>query len=256
MSFSPPTAALHSRRTLLQLGALAPFALRSFQGRVQTGADGGPRFVDPPGAPSEALARRIAELETALTAGQAKANEILADPANDALRPYSEFRALIERHAEVGRVVLVPRGEPGTPFLATVVVMDAGGNGYPDVRVYAYQTSAKGWYAAEAPHVGGNSGDTKHARLFAHGRTDEMGHLELLTVRPGAYPASDLPSHIHQHLVGREKATLVTEIRFNDCPRMTPAMREASAQSGYPVVPVETSSSGAARCMAEFLLPG
>ena len=143
-----------SRREFVQLGALAPFLLPALQERrVQSGTDGVPRFVDPPGPPPAALAARVAELETALTAGKAKANEVLADPANDALRPYAEFRALIERHAETGRTVLVPRGEPGTPFLATVVVMDAGGNAYADVRVYAYQTSAKGWYAAEAPHV-------------------------------------------------------------------------------------------------------
>lgn len=252
-----PAPLLPSRRALLQLGALAPFALRSLQERrVQTGSDGKPRFVDPPGAPGEAMAQRLAGLEAALAGRTAKVSEVLGDPANDALRPYPEFRALIERHAEVGRAVLVPRGEPGTPFLVTLVVMDAGGNGYGDVRVYAYQTSARGWYAAEAPHVAGDSGDARHARLFTYGRTDEMGHLELLTVRPGPYPDSDLPSHIHLHLAGRGGATLVTEVRFFDCPRMTPELREASSRSGFAVVPVETSSSGAARCMAEFLLPG
>ena len=257
MSTPTPVPSGHSRRQLVQLGLALPWWLRLFQERrVERAPDGEARFVDPPGAVPEALAKRLSEFESALVAGKARANEVLADPASDALRPFQSFRDLIARHAESGRAVLVPKGEPGTALLATVVALDQQGNACPDARVYAYQTSAKGWYAAEAPHVSGNSGDFRHARLFAHGRTDAAGHCELVTVRPGPYPRSELPSHIHLVLAASTGPELVTEIRFADCPRMTPAERAASERSGFVVVPVELRADGHTRCEAEFVLPG
>jgi len=136
-----------------------------------------------------------------------------------------------------------------------VRVVDRDRKPYPSVRVYAYQTSAKGWYAAEAPHVSGNSGDTRFARLFTHGITDADGRCELVTIHPAGYPRSDLPSHIHLGLEGKGGDERWTEIRFEDCPRMTPAVREESLRSGYVVVPVEKLEDGNLRCTAEFELP-
>ena len=121
--------------------------------------------------------------------------------------------------------------------------------------VYAYQTSAKGWYAAEAPHVSGNSGDYRFARLFTHGVTDADGRCELVTVHPTGYPRSDLPSHIHLLLEGRAGDQRGTEIRFEDCPRMTAAAHADSLRAGFVVVPVEKLADGGARCTAEFTLP-
>jgi len=150
---------------------------------------------------------------------------------------------------------MVTKDEPGRALLATVRVLGADGQPYPGVRVYAYQTSAKGWYAAEAPHVSGNSGDTRFARLFTHGITDADGRCELVTIHPAGYPRSDLPSHIHLGLEGKGGDERWTEIRFEDCPRMTPAVREESLRSGYVVVPVEKLEDGNLRCTAEFELP-
>ena len=250
-----------SRRELSQLALLAPWLPRIAQERkVQTTAGGEPHFVEPPGEPDAAKKARIEELAAALADGKTKANDVLADPAAEELRPYPAFRELIAKHAETGRAVLVPRGEPGEALLATVHVVDRAGNTYPGVRVYAYQTNSKGWYAAEAPHVSGNSGDSRFARLFAHGITDAEGMLELVTIHPTGYPRSDLPSHIHlvlegKDLEGKDKDERVTEIRFEDCPRMTPAVYEESLRQGFVVVPVEKLGGGRLRCTAEFDLP-
>ena len=222
---------------------------------MQTGADGEPHLVDPPGEPSPERKRRIEELAIALAEGKTTANEILTDPASNELRPYPAFRELIAKYAPVGRAVMTPKDELGVALLATVRVVDRAGKPYADARVYAYQTSAKGWYAAEAPHVSGNSSDTRFARLFTHGITDADGRCELVTVHPAGYPRSDLPSHIHLGLEGRAGDERWTEIRFEDCPRMTLAVREESLRSGFVVVPVETLESGGLRCTAEFELP-
>ena len=47
-----------------------------------------------------------------------------------------------------------------------------------------------------------------------------------------------------------------TEIRFEDCPRMTPAMRAQSLREGYVVAAVEKAADGSLRCTAEFRLKG
>jgi protocatechuate 3,4-dioxygenase beta subunit len=212
-------------------------------------------MVAAPGEPSAAEAARIRELAAALAAGTTSVNALLADFGVDGLRPYPSFRALIEKHAPTGRAVMVAKEEPGRAMVATVRVLGADGKPYPGVRVYAYHTNDKGWYAAEAPHVSGNSGDYRFARLFTHAVTDERGCCELVTIHPVGYPRTDLPSHVHLMLVGKKNEERGTEIRFEDCPRMTPAVREASLKSGYVVVPVEKTSDGTLRCTAEFALP-
>jgi protocatechuate 3,4-dioxygenase beta subunit len=103
--------------------------------------------------------------------------------------------------------------------------------------------------------VSGDSGDTRFARLFGYGVTDARGQCELVTVHPTGYPRTDLPSHIHLALEGRERDVRWTEIRFEDCPRMTPAVRAQSVREGLVVVPVEKTADGSLRCTAEFRLP-
>jgi protocatechuate 3,4-dioxygenase beta subunit len=253
-----PLGSLFSRRELAELALFLPglaLALQSSARKVTTATGGEPQFVEPPGELPAAVRRRIEELAAALAAGTTSANDVLADPGSNDLRPFPLFRERIAEHAVTGRAVLVPRGEPGTPLAVALRVVRRGGAPYSGVRVYAYQTCSKGWYAAEAPHVEGNSGDFRFARLFTHGVTDADGRLELVTVHPAGYPRTELPSHIHLLLEGAEGHVRGTEVRFEDCPRMTPAVRAESLRAGFLVVPVETRADGSARCAAEFTLP-
>jgi len=256
MPTPPPSAWRPSRREVVQFSATVPVLLAARQERgIQRLSGGEPQFVDPPGDPDDGKRKRIAKLAAALAAGRTTSAEILSDASSNELRPYPAFRAEIAKHAPVGRAVLTPRDEPGVTLLATVRVVDRSAKPYPGVRVYAYQTCAKGWYAAEAPHVSGNSGDYRFARLFTYGVTDADGKCELVTVHPAGYPRSDLPSHIHLALEGRAGDERGTEIRFEDCPRMTPAVRAESERAGFVVVPVEKRAAGGLACTAEFELP-
>jgi hypothetical protein len=60
------------------------------------------------------------------------------------------------------------------------------------------------------------------------------GRYEFRTIRPAGYPATDLPAHIHVQVdsAGGRARSYVTEIRFDDDPRLTPAWRERSRQEG------------------------
>lgn len=238
-----------SRRELTKLAVAFPLFARFASARQ---ADE-PRFVDPPGELSAELRARLDALVAGLESGQKTTQDVLADPAIEPLRPYPAFRDAIADHAPTGKTLLVPRGEPGEPLRVEARVV-ADGKPVDDALVYAYQTSSRGWYAAGAPHVSGNSGDYKHARLFAHCRTDAQGRFELASVRPAGYPRSDLPAHIHLVIegAGRER---VTEIRFSDDPRLTPAQIEESERARFEIVTPERLAEGGWRCAVEFALP-
>jgi len=248
-----PACPRPSRREFSALALATPFLARP---SVLRQAAEEPRFVDPPAVLAGEARARLDALAAELAGKKTTAEAVLADPAWTALRPASEFRQLIERHATGAKLALVPRGEPGEALHVAGRLVDKDGQARAGATVYAYQTSAKGWYAAEAPHFGGNSGDVGHARLFGYGRTDAEGRWEIASVRPGGYPRSTLPCHIHIHFYEPEKRggpVNVSEIRFEDDPRLTPEEREDSLRVGYRLVTPERKD-GVWRCAVEFTL--
>src|SRR6185436_19920793 len=155
-----------------------------------------------------------------------------------------------------GTVTLVPSSEPGQRLHVRGTVSDAAGRPLPGALLYVYHTSAKGWYSDKAAHISGSSGDTRSARLFAYLRTDAAGRYEIHTIRPAGYPASDLPAHIHVQIetAGDPPRTRVTEIQFDDDPRLTPLWRERSRQEGFVIVSVKREAGGAQSVVADFQL--
>ena len=77
-----------------------------------------------------------------------------------------------------------------------------------------------------APHFSGMDANEKHARLFGHVRTDDAGQFVLHTIRPGGYPRSTTPEHIHVHVDLGTQSLFVGGIVFDDDPRLTKEMRE------------------------------
>jgi hypothetical protein len=202
------------------------------------------QFVDPPGDESTSIAARIDTVETLLRNGRRTASSILVDPALLDLHEWPRFRTAIRDRAETGTVSITSAGEPGVRLIVRCRVVGADGTPAPKALVYLYQTSDRGWYSDRAVHVGGNSGDHRHARLFGYVRTDGEGELVLNTIRPGFYPNAGTPSHIHVAIWSAVEPAnvLISEIRFDDCPRMTESMREQSRREGFVVCPVRTIS--------------
>jgi len=103
--------------------------------------------------------------------------------------------------------------------------------------------SAQGWYAADKPHVGGNSGDQRHARLFGYVKTDKEGKFELHTIKPAGYPKSDLPAHIHVHVEAVGYRCFVTEFLFDDDERLVGKIRENSIRNNLMIAKPEKAES-------------
>jgi len=211
------------------------------------------RFTEPPGQETEAVQRLIDQAKAALETGKSP-SAILMDASFLSAHEWPRFRKLIRDSAQASSLTLVSSQEPGEPLTVTGRVVDRKGQPVKDAVLYFYQTSNKGWYSDRAAHVGGMEGDRRHARLFGYLKTGAEGRFELRTIRPVGYPDSDLPAHIHVEVEPANQAAgrLVTEIQFDDDPRLTAGWRERSRQEGFLIAKVTADSGNRQRVEVEL----
>ena len=167
---------------------------------------------------------------------------VLTDPAFLGIHQETSFREMIRAHASARPLSIAPDKEPGRKIKVKLRLTDAEGKPIANASIYLYQTDSKGWYAADKPHVGGNEGDSRHARLFGYVLTDDKGEMELHTVKPSGYPQSDLPAHIHIHFEAKGFRTYVTELLFDDDPRLIGEIRRQSEENRFYISKPEAST--------------
>ena len=140
---------------------------------------------------------------------------------------------------------LAPAGEPGRPLVMEGVVTTAAGAVASGVIIYAYQTDAGGLYPP-APSLRGAA--ARHGRLRGWARTDAAGRYRFLTVRPGGYPNTDIPEHVHLHVIEPGRCTYyIDDVVFEDDPRLTARQRAAHdrGRGGSGIVrPTRTATGG------------
>jgi protocatechuate 3,4-dioxygenase beta subunit len=208
----------------------------------------------PPSGDEPADVRALIDrAQTALQAGRT-VSDVLADGTFMPARPWTRFRTLIEKHATADPLTLVPASEPGDLLLVRGTVRDARGRPAARAMIYLYHTSARGWYSATAAHVGGNSGDYNHARLFGYLKTDAAGRYSVRTIRPASYDGTTMPAHIHVTIQAAQGSAqpLVTEILFEDDPHLPPADRDRARQHGVPVCRPQREANGVQAVQADF----
>jgi protocatechuate 3,4-dioxygenase beta subunit len=211
------------------------------------------RFTPPPGTESDEAERLIDQAERALKSGKST-TAILMDPTFVAVHAYPRFRKFISQFANLSETTIVTPDEPGVPMIVTAQVADQSGRPVKGAKVYVYHTSAKGWYSDRAAHISAREGDRKHARLFGYLHSDDEGNFKLRTIRPGGYADADLPAHIHVEiqLPDHRPGGLVTEIQFDDDPRLTPEWRRRSQQERFVIAKVERDPQGVQQVRVEF----
>ncbi len=148
------------------------------------------------------------------------------------------------------RVVVPPQGEPGTPIVISGVVTDATGAPLPNASVYVYQTDARGYYDPSNPRASDNP------RLKGYIRTDAQGRYEFRTIRPGSYPGTRNPGHVHYHVNASGHRERVFEIVFEGDSLIPPQWREQakSEDSGVAIVTLSGGSSGPLRGVQDVRL--
>lgn len=203
-----------------------------------------PKFTSPPGPDTEKTRALLDEARRQLAARADAASDVLCSARFMPIHDRTSFRELVRDHAPLSRVAMAANDEPGERMVVFGDVRASDGSPVKDALVYLYHTSAKGWYSDKAAHISGNSGDTKHARLFAYVRTNGDGRFEVRTIRPTGYPETDLPAHIHLHIDAGERGRRGGEIQFDDDPRLTAEWRARSKQEGATIAPVERTKGG------------
>jgi protocatechuate 3,4-dioxygenase beta subunit len=114
---------------------------------------------------------------------------------------------------------IAPVKEPGEPLAIDGVVRDAKKQPVAGVIVYAYHTNAEGKYPPAK---------TRHGALRAFAITGKDGAYHFDTIRPASYPRSDIPQHVHMHVIEPGKCHYyIDDIVFTDDPMLTPAQRKA-----------------------------
>jgi protocatechuate 3,4-dioxygenase beta subunit len=162
----------------------------------------------------------LREAEAKLKGNKVAVSSVLMDPAYAALHELISFRETISRYSTDEVLTITPATEPGKKIKVTGTIKNKDGQPVAGALVYLYQTDARGWYAADAPHISMNEGDFRHARLFGYVRTDKNGKFELHTIKPSGYPKSDLPAHIHVHVSAEGYYPSGTEFLFEDDERL------------------------------------
>jgi protocatechuate 3,4-dioxygenase beta subunit len=124
---------------------------------------------------------------------------------------------------------LAPRGEPGQALTISGVVLAADGSPVSGASLYVYQTDHEGYYGVKP------ASDNRNPRLKLFLRSDARGGWSFSTVKPGSYPNSRVPPHIHFEVAAQGHAPKTFEIVFEGDPFVTPAMRSDPAFSVRPI---------------------
>jgi protocatechuate 3,4-dioxygenase beta subunit len=122
-----------------------------------------------------------------------------------------------------GRVA--PEGEPGDPLTVNGVVVGKDGKPIAGASLYIFQTDREGYYGVKPVS------DNRNPRLKLYLRSDARGAWSFTTVKPGSYPSSRIPAHIHFEVSAPGRASKIFEIVFEGDPFITPQMRRDPAFS-------------------------
>jgi protocatechuate 3,4-dioxygenase beta subunit len=143
--------------------------------------------------------------------------------------------------------------EPGERLEVTGTVYAADGRTpVAGASVYVYQTDARGYYRPD------DAMGNRDPRLFALLRTDARGRYSFRTVRPGSYPATRVPQHIHYEVAAPGHGTRIFEIVFEDDPYVGERVRAEAARPGsfYSLRPVRLGAGGIGRVEQDVVLSG
>lgn len=145
--------------------------------------------------------------------------------------------------------------EPGQAMRIVGTVFGQDGHPAPGVIVYAYHTDSLGIYP-RAQRSQGQAGD-RHGRLRGWAKTDGEGHYRFDTIRPAGYPDTDLPAHVHMHVIEVGCCTYyIDDILFEDDPRLTVEKRAQliTGRAGSGLVMPEADGDGTWNVIRDIFL--
>lgn len=152
------------------------------------------------------------------------------------LRPALERLFADEEPYKELAVSMCPEGEPGEKLEFYGRVLDEHGNPLPNASVIAYSTDATGLYVPRGS-------TSRTPRINGVAVTNADGWYRFHTVRPGGYPGTDDPQHIHMHIDAAVHQHTYRTLWFEDDPRLTPAKRRSLDRETV-IVPLRKRDDG------------
>ena len=147
------------------------------------------------------------------------------------------------------KITIPPTDEPGEPLHISGVVYSPDGKTPLDhTKIYVYHTDAFGYYK--------NEGDTVKHRLSNTLFTNEQGQYEIRTIRPGPYPKSNIPSHVHFIVFSDRYGKQHFELLFEGDPLISERMKQQSEseKSPYRIRQLLVKKDGILRCHFDIVL--
>ena len=122
---------------------------------------------------------------------------------------------------------LSPPKEPGEALVISGVVYKADRKTpAPGTRIYVYQTDREGWYSRPVS-------DNRNPRIKGWLTVAQDGRYEIQTIRPGSYPNSRNPQHIHIHLAAEGiPEHVIDEYQFADDPLLDSSRKAIADREG------------------------
>ena len=144
---------------------------------------------------------------------------------------------------------IVSDTEPGEPLIISGTIYSPDGKlPMEGITLYVYQTDATGVYTT-------SGGDNRATRIHGVMRTKADGRYQFRTIKPGSYPNSRNPAHIHAYVSGPGYPEYwIDEYHFTDDPYISADDKARAAGKGSfsPILKLERGSDGILRAVRDI----
>ncbi|MEO8435559.1 MAG: protocatechuate 3,4-dioxygenase [Pyrinomonadaceae bacterium] len=147
------------------------------------------------------------------------------------------------------RTTIVNDSEPGPPLIVSgTIYAPDGRTPLEGINLFVYQTDATGRYST-------TGGDNRNTRIHGLVRTNAEGRYEFRTIKPGSYPGTRNPAHIHAYVSGPNYPEYwIDEYLFEDDLFITPEQRQKLGGKGTfaSILSVQRGSDGVLRATRDI----
>lgn len=147
------------------------------------------------------------------------------------------------------KATIVSDTEPGTPLIVSgTIYAPDGRTPLEGIDLFVYQTDATGRYST-------TGGDNRNTRIHGLVRTNAEGRYEFRTIKPGSYPGTRNPAHIHAYVSGPNYPEYwIDEYLFADDPFITPDQRQkpGGKETFSAILSVQQGSDGVLRATRDI----
>lgn len=146
-------------------------------------------------------------------------------------------------------IKIVPDNEPGEPLIVSGTIYSPDGKQpLEGITIHVYQTDVKGVYTT-------SGGENRGTRIRGVMKTNAQGRYEFRTIKPGSYPNSRNPAHIHAYVSGPGYPEYwIDEYHFTDDPFISDEDKRTAASKGTfsPILSPTRGADGVLRAVRDI----